>query len=122
MSRSNSRTLYGTTEWFRIEKGIQQGCLLSPCLFNQYTEHITRNVGLDELPAGIKIGRRNIDNFRYADDTTLMAESKEELKNLLMKVKAAWEAPALSSSGPWAPSSDPAQEGPASGELQAIAP
>ena len=81
------RTLYGTTDWFRIRKGVWQGCLLSPCLFNQYTEHITRNVGLDELPAGIKIGRRNINNFRYADDTTLMAESREELESPLMRVK-----------------------------------
>ena len=81
------RTLYGTTDWFRIEKGIWQGCLLSPCLFNQYTEHITRNVGLDELQAGIKIGRRNINNLRYADDTTLMAESREELESPLMRVK-----------------------------------
>ena len=71
------RTLYGTTDWFKIEKGAQQGCLLSPCLLNLYTEHIMRNVGLDELQAGIKIGRRNINNLRYADDTTLMAESKE---------------------------------------------
>ena len=81
------RTLYGTTDWFKIEKGVQQGCLLSPCLFNLYTEHIVRNAGLDELQAGIKIGGRNINNLRYADDTTLMAESEEELKSLLMRVK-----------------------------------
>ena len=81
------RTLYGTTDWFKIEKGAQQGCLLSPCLLNLYTEHIMRNVGLDELQAGIKIGRRNINNLRYADDPTLMAESKEQLKRLLMRVK-----------------------------------
>ena len=89
------RTLYGTTDWFRIEKGIWQGCLLSPCLFNQYTEHITRNVGLDELQAGIKIGRRNINNLRYADDITLMAESEEELKSLLMRVKEEIERASL---------------------------
>ena len=81
------RTLYGTTDWFRIEKGVQQGCLLSPCLFNVQAEHIMRNARLDELQDGIKIGRRNINNLRYVDDTTLMAESKEELKRLLMRVK-----------------------------------
>ena len=81
------RTLSGATEWFRIEKGVQQVCLLSPCLFNLYTEHIMRNTGLDELQSGIKIGRRNINNLRYADDTILMAESEEELKSLLMRVK-----------------------------------
>ena len=81
------RTLYGTTDWFRIEKGVQQGCLLSPCLFNVQAEHIMRNARLDELQDGIKIGRRNINNLRYVDDTTLMAESKEELKSLLMRVK-----------------------------------
>ena len=80
------RTLYGTTDWFKIEKGVRQGCLLSPCLFNLYTEHIMRNAELDELQAGIKISRRNIDNLRYENDTTLMAESKEELNNLLMRV------------------------------------
>ena len=81
------QTLYETIDWFKIERGIQQGCLLSPCLFNLHAEHIMRNVGLDELRAGIKIGRRNINNFRYANDTTLMAESKEKLKSLLMRVK-----------------------------------
>ena len=81
------RTLYGTTDWFKIKKGIQQGCLLSPCLFNLYTEHIMRNAGLGELQAGTKIGGRNINNLRYADDITLMAESEEELKSLLMRVK-----------------------------------
>ena len=81
------RILYGTIDWFRTEKGIQQGCLLTPCLFNLYAEHIMRNAGLDELQAGIKITRRNINNLRYADDTTLMAESKQELKKLLIKVK-----------------------------------
>ena len=70
-----------------IEKGVRQGCLLSPCLFKLYAEYIMRNAGLDELQAGIKIGGRNINNLRYADDTTLMAESEEELKSLLMKVK-----------------------------------
>ena len=81
------RTLYGTNDWFKIEKGVRQGCLLSSCLFNLYAEHIMRNVGLDELQAGIKIGRRNINNLRCADDITLMTESKEELKSLLMRVK-----------------------------------
>ena len=81
------RTLYGTTDWFKIKKGVQQGCLLSPCLFNLYAEHIMRNARLDELQARIKIGGRNINNLRYADDTTLMAESEEELKILLMRVK-----------------------------------
>ena len=81
------RTLYGTTDWFRIEKGIWQGCLLSPCLFNLYGEHIMRNARLDELQAGTKRSGRNINDLRYADDTTLMAESKEKLKSLLMKVK-----------------------------------
>ena len=80
------RPLYGTTDRFKIKKE-QQGCPLSPCLFNLYTEHIRRNVRLDQLQAGIKIGRRNINNLRYVDDTTLMAESEEELKILLMKVK-----------------------------------
>ena len=81
------RTLYGTTDWFKIEKGVRQGCLLSPCLFNLYAEYIMRNVGLDELQAGIKIGRRNINNLRCADDITLMTESEEELKSILMRVK-----------------------------------
>ena len=81
------RTLYGTTDWFKIEKGIQRGCLLSPCLFNLYTEDIVRNARLDKFQAGIKIGGRNINNHRYADDTTLMAESEEELKRLLMRVR-----------------------------------
>ena len=81
------RTGHETTEWFQIGKGVCQGCILSPCLFNLYAEGIMRNAGLEEAQAGIKIARRNINNLRYADDTTLMAESKEELKNLLMKVK-----------------------------------
>jgi len=79
------RTGHGTTDWFQIGKGVCQGCILSPCLFNLYTEYIMRNAGLEEAQAGIKIARGN--NLRYADDTTLMAESKEELKSLLMKVK-----------------------------------
>ena len=79
------RTGHGTTDWFQIGKGVCQGCILSPCLFNLYAEHIMKNAGLDEAQAGIKISRRNINNLRYAHDTTLMAESKEELKSLLMK-------------------------------------
>ena len=80
------RTGHGTTDWFQIGKGVREGCILSPCLFNLYAEHIMRNTGLDEAQAGIKIARRNINNLRYADDTTHMAES-EELKIPLMKVK-----------------------------------
>ena len=81
------RTGHGTTDWFQIRKGVRQGCILSPCLFNFYAEYIMRNTGLEEAQAGIKIARRNINQLRYADDTTLMAESEEELKSLLMKVK-----------------------------------
>ena len=81
------RTGHGTTDCFQIGKGVCQGCILSPCLFNLYAECIKRNTGLDEAQAGVKIAGRNINNLRYADDTTLMAESKEELKSLLMKVK-----------------------------------
>ena len=81
------RTGHGTTDWFQIGKGVYQGCILSPCLFNLYAEYIMRNAGLNEAQAGIKIAKRNIKNVRYADDTTLMAESEEELKSLLMKVK-----------------------------------
>ena len=81
------RTGHGTTDWFQIGKGVRQGCILSPCLFNFYAEYIMRNAGLEEAQAGIKIAGRNINNLRYADDTTLMAESEEELKTLLMKVK-----------------------------------
>jgi len=81
------RTGHGTTDCFQIGKGVCQGCILSPCLFNLYAEYIMRNTRLDEAQAGIKIARRNINNLRYADDTTLMAESKEEVKSLLMKVK-----------------------------------
>ena len=79
------RTGHGTTEWFQIGKGGRQASILSPCLFNLYAEYIMRNAGLEEAQAGIKIARRNINNLRYADDTTLMAESKEELKRLLLK-------------------------------------
>ena len=81
------RTGHGTTDWFQIGKGVRQGCILSPCLFNLDVEYIMRNAGLEEAQAGIKIAGRNINNLRYADDTTFMAESKEELKSLLMKVK-----------------------------------
>ena len=81
------RTGHGTTDWFQVEKGVRQGCILSPCLFNLYAEDIMRDAGLDEAQAGIKIAGRNINNLRYADDTTLMAESEEELKSFLMKVK-----------------------------------
>ena len=81
------RTGHGTTDWFQIGKGVHEGCLLSPCLFNLYAECIMRNAGLEETQAEIKIARRNSNNLRYAADTTLMAESEEELKSLLMKVK-----------------------------------
>ena len=81
------RTGYGTTHWFQIEKGVCQGCILSPCLFNLYAEYIMRNAGLVEAQAGIKIAGRNINNLRYTDDTTLMAESEKELKSLLIKIK-----------------------------------
>ena len=81
------RTGYRTTDWFQIGKGVYQGCILSPCLFNFYAEYIMQNARLDEAQAGIKIARRNINNLRYADDTTFMSEIKEELKNFLMKVK-----------------------------------
>ena len=81
------RTVHGTTDWIQIEKGVCQGCILSPCLFNLYAEYILRNGGLDEAQAGIKITGRDINNLRYADDTTLMAENQEKLKRLLIKVK-----------------------------------
>ena len=81
------RTGHGTSDWFQVGKGVRQGCILSPCLFNLYAEYIMRNAGLDETQTGIKIAGRNINNLRYADDTTLMAEREEELKSLLMKVK-----------------------------------
>ena len=88
------RTLYGTTDWFKIEKGVWQGCLPSPCLFNLYDEHIMRNARLDELQAGIKIAGRNINNFRYVDDTTLTAEGEEEIKSFLIRWKKRVEKPA----------------------------
>ena len=81
------RTGHGITDWFQIGKGVHQGCILSPCLFNLYAEYIMRNAGLEEAQAGIKIAKRNTNNLRYADDTTLMAEGEEELKILLRKVK-----------------------------------
>ena len=81
------RTRHGTTDWFQIRKGVCQGYILSPCLFNLYAEYIMRNAGLDEAQAGIKIARRNINNLRYTDDTTLMVESEEEQKSFLMKMK-----------------------------------
>ena len=81
------RTGHGTTDWFQIGKGVHQGCILSPCLFNLYAEYIMRNTGLEEAQAGIKIARRNFNNLRYSDDTTLMEESEEELQTLLMTVK-----------------------------------
>ena len=85
--KATVRTGQETTDWFQIRKGVHQGCILSPCLFNLYAEYIVRNAGLEEAQAGIKIARRNINNLRYAGDTTFMAESEEELKSLLMKVK-----------------------------------
>ena len=91
------KTRQGTTNWFQIGKGVHQGCILSPCLFNLYAEYIMRNTELDETQAGIKIAGRNINNLRYADDTTFMAESEEELKSLLMKVKEESEKVGLSS-------------------------
>ena len=81
------RTAQGTADWFQIRKGVHQGYILLPCLFNLYADYIRQNAGLDEAQAGIKIAGRNINNLRYADDTTLMAESKEQLKSLLMKMK-----------------------------------
>ena len=91
------RTGHGTTDWFQIGKGVRQGCILSPCLFNFYVEYIMRNAGLDKAQAGIKIAGRNINNLRYADDITLMTESEEELKSLLMKVKVESEKVGLNS-------------------------
>ena len=85
--KATVRTGHGTMDWFQIEKGVRQGCILLPCLFNLYAGYIMRNAGLDEPQDGMKIARRNINNLRYADDTTLMAEIEEELKSLLMKVK-----------------------------------
>ena len=86
-SKKQVRTGHGTTDWFQIGKGVHQACISSPCLFNLYAEYFLRNSGLDEAQAGIKISGRNIKNLRSSDDTTLMAESEEELKSLLMKVK-----------------------------------
>ena len=86
-SKATVRTGHGTTDWFQVGKGVCQGCIVSLCLFDLYAEFIMRNAGLDETKAGIKIARRNINNLRYADDTTLMAESEEELKSLSVKVK-----------------------------------
>ena len=85
--KATVRTGHGTTDWFHIGKGVHQGCILSSCLFNFYADYIMRNTGMEEAQAGIKISRRNINNLRYADDTTLMAESEEKLKSLLMKWK-----------------------------------
>ena len=89
------KTGHGTTDWFQIGKGVRQGCILSPCLFNLYAEYIMRNAGLEVAYAGIKIARRNINNLRYADDTILMAESEQELKSFLMKVKEKTEKAGL---------------------------
>ena len=94
---ATDRTGHATTDWFQIGKGVCQGCILSQCLFNFFAEYIMRNAGLEEAQAGIKIAGKNINNFRYADDTTLMAESEEELKILLMKVKEESEKVGLSS-------------------------
>ena len=91
------RTGHGTTDWVQIGRGVRQGCILSPCLFNFYAEYIMRNAGLEETQARIKITRRNINNLRYADDTTFMAESEEELKSLLMKLKEESEKVGLNS-------------------------
>ena len=93
--KATFRTEHGTADWFQFGKGVCQGCILSPCLCNFYAEYIMRNTGLDEAQAGIKIARGNINNLRYADDTNLMAESEEELKSLLMKVKEENEEVAL---------------------------
>ena len=90
-SKNTVRTGHGTTDWFQIGRGVRQGCILSPCLFNFYAEYIMRNAGLEEAQSGIKIAGRNINNLRYADDTTLMVESEEKLKCLLMKVKEGTE-------------------------------
>ena len=89
------KTGHGTTDWFQIGQGVRHGCILSPCLFNFYAEYIMRNAGLEEAQAGIKIARRNINSLRYADDTTIMAESKEQLNSLLMKVKEETEKAGL---------------------------
>ena len=90
--KATIRTWHGTTDWFQIGKGVRQGCILSPCLFNLYEEYIMRNARLDEAKAGVKIAGRNINNLRYTDDITLMAESEEELKSLLMKSERGWKS------------------------------
>ena len=90
--KATVRTGHGTTDWFWIGKGVHQGCILSPCFFNFYAEYIMRNAGLEETQAGSKIAGRNINNLRYADDTTLMAESEEELKSLLTKAQVEWKS------------------------------
>ena len=95
--KATVRTGHGTTDWFQIGKGVRQGCILSPCLFKFYAEYVMRNSGLEETQAGIKTAGRNINNLRYADDNTLMAESEEELKSLLMKLKEESEKVGLSS-------------------------
>ena len=92
---ATARTGQRTTDWFQIGKGVRQGCILSPCLFNLYAEYIMRNTGQDKAQAGIKIAGRNVNNLRYTDDTTLMAESEEQLKSLLMKVKEECEKAGL---------------------------
>ena len=94
---STVRTVHGTIDWFKIGKGVHKGCMLSPCLFNLYPQYIMLNAELDEAQAGIKTARRNINNFKYADDTTFMAEHEEELKSLLMKVKEKSEKAGLNS-------------------------
>ena len=94
-SEATVRTGHGTTDWFQIGKGVHQGCILSPCLFNLYAEYIIRNAGLDEAQAEIKTAGRNINNLRYADDITLISESEEELKSLLRKVKEESEKASL---------------------------
>ena len=95
LQEATVRTLHGTTDWFQIGKGVHQGCILSPCLFNLYAKYIIRNATLDEAQAGVKIAERNINNLKYAEDATLMAESEEELKSLLMKVKEGSEKAGL---------------------------
>ena len=95
--KATVRARHGTMDWFQIRKKLRQGCMLSPCLFNLHAEYIMRNAEQDEVQAGIKIARRNINNLKYADDTTLMAESEEDLKSLLMKVKEESENTGLSS-------------------------